>query len=130
MNSKRDGYATDDPSREEGWKGEEQQGSLQCEAHSSPRDSQAEARDRLVTIENSSKEIKPFIVEKVRTAEELTRKIYDRFPGMESDALYLRISNGRMGMIRRQSFKSDLPSDLFDVYVTLCLKKHPGLLAQ
>jgi hypothetical protein len=129
MNSEQDGYTTHDPPREKEWKGQEGQGSVQRKACASPRDCQTEARDRLVTIENSSKEIKPFIVQKVRTVEELTRSIYDRFPGMESDALFLRISNGRTGMMRRQSFKGDLPPDLFDVYVTLCLKKHPGLLS-
>jgi hypothetical protein len=130
MSSQNDGYATDDPPREEGWKAEEGQGCLQCEACSPPGDTQGEARDRLVTIENSAKEIKPFIVQKVKTAEELIRKICDRFPGMESDALYLRIWSGKPGTFRRQSLKGNLPPDLFDVYVTLYLKKHPSLFVK
>lgn len=128
MNSEQNGCATYDTQGDEGWKAEEAgQGNLQLEACSSAGGSAERAKDRLVIIENSAKEIKPFIVQQVRSVEELTRTIYDMFPGMESDALYLRIWNGRMGMLGRKPLEGDLPSDLFDVYVSLHLKKHPSL---
>jgi hypothetical protein len=130
MSSEKDGYATDDPPRDEGWKAEEGQGSVQCEARAAAGGTLGEARNRIVTIENSAKEIKAFIVNNVKTVEELTRKIYHRFPGMESDALYLRVCDSRMGALRRRSLRGDLPEDAFHLYVTLHLKKHPGLLGQ
>ena len=126
MNSENNGCTTDDTSRDKGWKAEEGQGNLQHEACAPASGSDAEARDRLIIIENSAKEIKPFIIQEVKTTDEVTQEIYDRFPRMKSDALYLRIWNGRMGMIGRKPLEGDLPPDLFDLYVSLHLKKHPS----
>ena len=132
MNSENDGYATDDPPRDEGWQGQEGQGHLQCEACAAAAisDGKAQSKDRIVTIENSATEIKPFIVQKVSTTEELIQKIYDRFPGLASDALYLRISDTRMGTPRRVSLKGALPDNALDLFVSLHLKKHPGVKIQ
>jgi hypothetical protein len=130
MNSEKDGHATHDPPREEEWKGEEGQGSVQCEARAATGGTVGKARNKIITIENSAKEIKSFIAHDVRTVEEVIRNIYDRFPGMESDALYLRVCDSRTGSLRRRSLKGDLPEDTFHLYVTLHLKKHPGFVVQ
>lgn len=130
MSSEKNGYATDDTPRDEGWQAEEGQECLQREARAAAGGTLGETRNRIVSIENSAKEIKPFIVHNVKTVEEVIRKIYDRFPGMESDALYLRVCDSRMGTLRRRSLKGDLPEDAFHLYVSLHLKKHPGLLSQ
>ena len=127
MNSEDNGYATDDPPRDEGWQAKEGQGDLQRQAREAAAGAPGEARDRLITIENSAKEIKPFIVQKVTTVEELIQKICDRFPGMGSDALYMRVWSSKIGSIRRKSLRGPLMPDQFELYVSLYLKKHPSL---
>lgn len=133
MNSENYGFASLDSSRVEGreTQQEERQGNLQHEACASAGSFDGkQARDRLVVFENSANHSKPFIVQKVSTAEELRQRLYDMFPRLDSESLSLRIWNGRMGIIGRTCFEGDLPFDVFDLYVSLHLKKHPLLPVQ
>lgn len=99
---------------------------LQQQTHQDAR-SDSVKKDRYVTIENSTVHVSSFLVKEVGTVSELIQKICDRIPSQKSEAIGLRVSGTRMGSPHRSYFSEELPPDIFDVYVSLYLKKHPAV---
>lgn len=84
-------------------------------------------KDRYVTIENSNLSPRSFLIKEVGTVSELIQKLCDLIPPQKSDAIGLRVSNTRAWSPNRDYYVEELPADVFELYVSLYLKRHPPL---
>ena len=112
---------------EEGWKEQQGQKHLQCEARTHAAGTLSQKRDRYVYLENSSNLREPFPIQEVATVPELLAKIRDFIPQLGHPDLGMRVSATRMGSMHRVYLTEELPYDAFFLYVSLYLVRHPPL---
>lgn len=125
MNSNQYGISTPNPSRKEGRqeaKGPDDLQQQTCADTGSPTCK----RDRIIYVENSSSIHDPFVLQEIGTVEELLEKLYERFPGISSEAIGMKISTTRLGTIHRIYLTDRIPYKADTLFVSLYLKKHPS----
>lgn len=111
----------------EGQQEEQGQDNLQLQARAPDGGAARETRNYIIYIENSSKYVRPFIVNEVSTAEELFQKVCDYTSCPSDESIGLRVSDTRMGAMNRVFYENRLPLQTDTLYVSLYLKRHPPL---
>ena len=128
MLTERNGQYTAYASREEGGKETQGQEYLFSKACSSIGSDSTEAfrRGRIIRVENTAKEIKPFVLDGIASTQEIIDALAMMY-NMNTYTLGFRISNKRQGVVGRVFYDGLIPYEVDEVWVNLYLKKHPRI---
>lgn len=120
------GFRAQDAYGDERWEAEGN--ALQYEARATDGATQRKTSCYIVSLENTSS-TGPFVVHNVRTAEEVRQAVYENNKQVPNDVIRLDLYSARMGAMNRKKLEGVLPPDVQDIYVRLCLQKHPAIPA-
>ena len=96
---------------------------LHCETYS-PAGGSSQKKDRIVYIENTIYSIKPFILTEIDTVDSLLEKLFYKIPTMNHTSIGIRVFASQLGIANREEFKTNIPSSVDTLYITLYLRKH------
>lgn len=84
----------------------------------------ATERQCIITLENTTTKIKPFILH-VKNTEEIVQHLRS-IEGLNHSSIGFLFSTTRYGSLNRKYFLHDIPQGVEDIYVSLYLQKHTG----
>lgn len=101
--------------------------SLQTEKNKEIQSQPLKTNKKYIFFENAYPAIPNISLDDISSIHEIKDYIYKSIPSLDENFIGMRFSPRRNGCLNRPWLEDKIPSDVYDIYVSFYLKKHPRI---